>query len=547
MNSIKNLKLANAIRIEQLALLLPNLLVISCCLMSIGLSVLESKINIDAHHWGLMYANATDLHKGLTPYREIFIQYGLLTTFIQSLSLDIFGDAVVSVGYITGIFYAANIYLSYCLWRRIFDKWLSALSALLMFLLQSYISFPWANYFSYTFLLISLLFLTASTQKKNRYLLTGVFIGLSFLARQSPIPLLVPIYMYFCLIYVSSEQELRKLHLKNISMFHIGMFCIIGFFILYLVKESAFTDWIDQNFTIVKFYTYLVTPKRLILNFARGIIFPFGCDISGIGCEFGSESKRLFLYTLVFFNSLIFYLRRLKKLKGIQQQVNEKENISFLFSAVTIFGYINAAHYYNLFRLQNASSLGLGLLLFSLHNFSEKFNQWKKIFFGAPVIFVFTLLVFFTNSDLNIRLKPLLTHQLKEPENIEMLHGKLYNQKSRDQYQTLTKILDSYGCQLEFLVNLTVESYIPSLSKSFKKVQRSPFYNEEMSNIIFRDEKNKIDQLLTEEKAILIVEKAQKIPGNYKVIFKNIYSIDYYTRDVYVAVPKSATAICPLK
>ncbi|MFM6080607.1 MAG: glycosyltransferase family 39 protein, partial [Dolichospermum sp.] len=240
-------------RKQQLTTILPDVLVIICCIISIGLSIIESTLNTDAHHWGLMYANAADLNRGLIPYKEIFIQYGFLTTFIQSLSLNIFGNTVVSVGIITGIFYAANIYLSYCLWRKILNRWSSALSSVVMFLVHGYIIYPWSNYFSYTFLLISLLFLTASPQRRNRYLLSGFFLALSFLARQTFF-ILAPIYLYFLLIYISSEQDKRKILLKNIAMFHVGILSVIGAFLLYVIIESAFADWINQSFVIGKFY-----------------------------------------------------------------------------------------------------------------------------------------------------------------------------------------------------------------------------------------------------------------------------------------------------
>jgi hypothetical protein len=191
-----------------------------------------------------MYVNAADLNEGLIPYREIFIQYGYLTTLIQSLSLNIFGNTVVSVGIITGIFYAGSIYLSYCLWQKVMNRWLSVLSAMLMFLVHGYITYPWANYFSYTFFLISLLFLTASPGNINRYLLAGIFLGLSILARQSPLPLIAPFYLYFLLEYLSSAQKLRKEYLKNILMFHAGMIGVIVVFLLYLFKESALKDCI---------------------------------------------------------------------------------------------------------------------------------------------------------------------------------------------------------------------------------------------------------------------------------------------------------------
>lgn len=221
---------------QHLARILPDVFVIACCLVSVGLSITESRLNSDAHHWGLMYANAAALNKGLIPYKEIFIQYGLLTTLIQSFSLKILGNTYVSVGTITGVFYAANISLSYFLWQKVLNKWLSSLSAVLMFLVHGYIEVPWSNYFSYTFLLISLLFLTTSPEKGNRYLLAGVFHAFSFLARQSPLPILVPIYVYFFLIYVLSAQEVRKVHIRNIVMFHAGMLGVIELFYFILLK-----------------------------------------------------------------------------------------------------------------------------------------------------------------------------------------------------------------------------------------------------------------------------------------------------------------------
>ena len=529
--------LVNPIHKKPLLKILPDILVVICCLVSIGFSVFESRINTDAHHWGLMYVNAADLHGGLIPYREIFIQYGFLTTLIQSLSLNIFGNTVVSVGIITGIFYAANIYLSYCLWQKVMNRWLSALSAMLMFLVDGYITYPWANYFSYTFLLISLLFLTSSPQKINRYLLAGFFLGFSILARQSPLALLAPIYLYFLLVYFSSVQELRKEYLKNILIFHAGMIGVIGVFLLYLVRESALEDWINQSFTIGIYYKRFLTLQGIYRGFISGILFP--------------PDPRLFLYSLVFFNALLIcktvFQKGLGKLKKIQQQFSERDKLLFLFGSVTLFGYLQSLHIYQVFRLQSSSSLGLGLLIFSLDNLSNRFKRWKKVVFIVPVVCVFIYLsqtlIFQWNRNL------LLSHQFKEPENIEMLQGKLYSGKTMIFYQTLAKTMSNYNCHLDYLVNFTKDSYVPRLSTSFKRVQRSPFYSRELSEVIFQDEQEKISQLLTQGKAILIAAQIQQVPENYRVVLeaKTAKGIPYVERTRYVAVPKLvASTSCPV-
>ncbi|MEB3333792.1 MAG: hypothetical protein VKP70_02285, partial [Cyanobacteriota bacterium] len=70
-----------------------------------------------------MYGNAADFSRGMVPYKEFFVQYGLLTTLIHSIGLKLFGNSIVSVGIITGLFDSANIFLSYLLCQKILNKW----------------------------------------------------------------------------------------------------------------------------------------------------------------------------------------------------------------------------------------------------------------------------------------------------------------------------------------------------------------------------------------------------------------------------------------
>ncbi len=530
-------------RTQPFTRILPDTLVALFCMASIGLSIIESRLNTDAFHWGLMYASAADLHAGFIPYREIYIPYGFLTTLLQSWSLDLFGNTVVSVGIITGIFYAVSIFLSYCLWQRILNPWMSALSALLMFLVHGYIIYPWANYFSYTFFLISLLLLTRSPPQKTGYLLTGIFLGLSYLARQSPLPMLLPIYLYFLLTYISSNRDFKKTQFKNIAMFHAGLLGVIALFFIYLLQESAFKDWTAQSFTILGFFKSAVGgTKEILKRFLHGLILAEAPP---------ERDVRSLLYTLVFFNTLVIF--GIVFLKMLRKQISEREKVLLLFSMVILFGYLRSAHLYEVFRLQSASSLGFGLLLLSLHHFSTRFKQWKSLVFAAPVICLFiflgqTLVFAKTTSVYYPWNRNLLSNnQLKEPENIGMLKHSLYDEKVRVYYQTIAGTMTLYAGRLEFLVNLTADSHIPMLSKSFKKTQRAPFYNKYLADLIFQDEQEEILRLLSNGKAVLAAEKPNQIPENYEVVLKldapdAIPWIDYPT---YIAVPRNMTASLP--
>ena len=528
---------------NKLTIIFPDLIVIACCLISIGLSVIESRVNTDAHHWGLMYGPARDLNQGLVPYRETFIYQGFLTTLIQSFSLNIFGNTVVSVGIITGIFYSINIYLSYCLWQKILNKWLSSISAILMFLVHGYIIYPWANYFYYTFLLGSLLFITSSPQKPYKYLLTGVFAGLSLLARQSLLPVLVPFYLYFLLIFFTSpKKEFRQLYIKNIVAFHLGLIIVWGAFLVYLFQESAFKDWYAQSFTILSAFRHVFSGRAVLFGFLSRLILLQG----------GWKDSRLILYSLIFFNTLIIWVNL--SLTAQKKQTTERDEILFLLSSVILLGYFNALHLYEVFRLQSSSSIGFGLLILSLYNLSTRFGQWKKFVFTIPVVCLFLYLsqtlVFTPTASVyypwNLHL--LLSNQLKEPENIEIFRGVLYDENTRNYYQILAQKMTKYSssCQLEYLVNWQMDSYIPYLTKSLKKVQRSPAYYKIFEDTIFQDEKEKIAELLRQEKAILVTsndkDTFRRIPDNYEVVFGVLWPNSWswmHNEKVYIAVPKN--------
>ncbi len=544
---------------NRLPIILPDLVVIACCLVSLGLSVIESRVNTDAHHWGLMYGTAADFNQGLVPYRETFIYQGFLTTLIQSFSLSIFGNTVVSVGIITGIFYAINIYLSYCLWQKILNKWLSSISAVLMFLVHGYIIYPWSNYFSYTFLLGSILFITSSPQKQYKYLLAGVFAGFSLLARQSLLPILAPFYLYFLLIFfVSSKKEFWQLHFKNILAFHLGLIVVFGAFFIYLIQESAVRDWYAQTFTILRAFKSVPAfgDRLLLLKSVYRIILGREASMGG------RSDARTILYSLILLNALITCLNIFLTARKKEVEINERDKILFLFSSVILLGYLNVIHLYNLFRLQSSSSLGLGLLVLCLHNLLTRFRQWKKLFFTVPVVCLFLYLsqtLVFTktsSADYPWNRTLLLNNQLKHSKNIEILKGKLFDENTRNYYQILSETMTKYSfsCQIEYVVNFSMNSYIPFLTKSIKKVQRSPGYYKFLEDVIFQDEKEKIAELLRKEQAILVASDSsnmlsgslpdtdtfKQIPDNYQVILElPVPGIPYTGTKTYIAVPKN--------
>jgi hypothetical protein len=515
---------------------LPTLLVLLCCLASIGLSAMESRLNTDAHHWGLMYANAADLHSGLIPYRQIFIQYGVLTTLLQSFSLSLFGNCMASIGIMTGVFYAANIFLSYLLWQKIMIRWLAALSALVMFLVHGYIIYPWSNYFSYTFFLIALLFLLRKPDRLRWYFLSGLSLTLSFLARQSLLPLLLPLYAYFVILVVSAPADTRKFLLKQIALFHAGLLGLLALFFLYLLQAGAVHDWVAQSITLLSLFTeHLGKGVLIFTQLFKGIFFAQ----SATGCD-----ARTLLYSILFFNALgIIGILLLKFLRG---QMAERDRIMFLLSVVTIFGYVQSLHIYEIFRLQSAASLGFGLLIVSIDRFTARWENSRSILFSILITFLLTTLglsMLFTKTSSVY--SPWLRHyfvskELGAPEHVEEFRHALYDKQTRSFYDGIVAALHPYVGKLPYFVNLTKVSTVPPMVVGFKKVQRAPFYAKELSELIFPDEQKLIPELIVRGEALVITETLEEVPKSYAVVstLPIPHSIPWMEHpSLYVAVP----------
>ena len=129
-----------------------------------------TKFQYDGHHIGLIYSNAIDLIKGRTPYKEIFIQYGFLTTLIHSLILLMFKSKVFFIIFFNLIFYSLAIYFISQTVRNLTNTKFALISSVIILFNHPIPWLPWSNYLAFFFISISIFLLS----KKNKHFL---FIG----------------------------------------------------------------------------------------------------------------------------------------------------------------------------------------------------------------------------------------------------------------------------------------------------------------------------------------------------------------------------------
>ena len=161
----------------------------------------------DGYHYGLMFSNALDLNNGKLPYKEIFIEYGYLTTLIHSIIIKILGNEVYFLQVYTALIYSITLSVISVIIKKLTNNYYAFFSIISLILIYPIPLKPWAIYNSYLFYSLAIFFIL-DLKKKNLFI-SGLLIGLSYLSFTTlynfiVIPLVLLILLYF---YIFKREE----------------------------------------------------------------------------------------------------------------------------------------------------------------------------------------------------------------------------------------------------------------------------------------------------------------------------------------------------
>ncbi|MEH2382467.1 MAG: hypothetical protein V7K27_26870 [Nostoc sp.] len=512
--------------------------VLLICCLSFGFSWIESMLNQDSFHT-LMYAEALDIKRGLIPYKETFIYYGIMTSLIHTLSLSLFGERLMSVFIATGIFYSFSLFLSYKIFLKFLPKYAAFFSTFLIFLLHPYITFAWSNYYAYTFLSLSILIFFSKKSKINLFL-SGFFLGLSFLCRYTSIQVILPPFLLFFTHQIIFKINTEKTTLSRILFFSLGFIFPILLFLLFLFSNSTLDDFWIQNKIMLEDGEYGVTISNFVPKLLISII------------TFGEKTRdsRIIFFTIIFFwnlAALFYFLRKL----FLKKNVTQDETLVMSCSIVTLFGYLNALHVYDLFRLINGSSLGIGVIIYTILQISQRFGHKIKVIILLPLIslcFIWANSLIFSPSATSSVYFPwkldILMGKGVSPTEISIFRGKILSPKYYEFYSEVFQILSKFDHSSYYIVNYTADC-IPMVINDLPKVQISSY---DMSSLIeqaYPEEAKKIQQIINAKKAVILSWKDIHIPG-YKVVFSRSYLsaeaawVTNSSKKLYISVPEEA-------
>jgi len=417
------------------------------------LTLVQWPFIIDYHHHGLMYSNAMDLNNGKIPYKEIYIQYGFLTTYVHSIALKVYSSylslAITTVSaYIIGIYFITRIYCLYCVNRSWFF-----IPTIVMF--QPAIYLPWSNYICFPFFLAGIFFGCRFLKDLCDLRLTaysGALLGLAVLARESIsiIVLATLVAILFC-VYLRGVAFIE--YLKIAGSFLLSFLLPLIVFLVYLDFKQIIGYWVLHSYQIPQIYIEEIFP------WMNSLYFPFQF-LKALAKGLIDLNIRWWFLSLIILTG-IWVLVNPKFLTGTDKSIR-------IIGVVTVLSTTAMFHIPEVWRF---ATLGLvGIVIPFLY-----FKSARAFWSGLVMSLVFS--IYSESSGFKLKYSELVKKRDYSLSTIPTLHGVAMDAESHASYLELASIFQSLHknyCPVEYIYNNTDNNFFYTIS-GLKKAQIAPY------------------------------------------------------------------------
>ena len=465
-------------------------------------SIMQSLYVYDGHHWGLMASNAYELLDNKIPYKEIFIQYGILTTVLHSISLKIFSLNVISIFYVTCFIYSISIIFFYIVVKNNSNENFGLFSVICLLLIHPFVNHPWHNYITFLFLLMSLFFLQNVGNKAK--IISGIFFALAVLSYEKFF------LIFFIFLLTIFFIGIKNRSLKKFNLFTLGAIIPLIIFFSFIIKKDIFSDWL--NFSSISDLYLNENYIILILNFIKKI-FTYGVF------NFVYEPYWLFFFSLIIINSIFVFICIFKK------DLLKKQEFILYCAVISLACFSSAIHSFNSFRLATGSILGIMVLIFYLQKITNNDTRYALVVSILIILCLGINLKKSENNKLYIYTNVDDHYKSNKIKFFESFRWKDDTWKNLIFLENKIKKIKNQCPSIQYAVNFTNDSYYYlMLTKSFETFQKMPWFNRkkifdnktmELVNPFF---KNNYEKAIKEKSAIIITNDSLYSIKNYNEI-----------------------------
>ena len=436
----------------------------------ITFSVAQGVYTLDPHHWGLMLSNAQDLWAGNTPYQDIFIQYGLLTTLVHAIGFSV-GKNLLSIITITSIFYAMGVWIVYAIASKVLSYKRTSLYVITgLFLFHPLAIYPWANYIAFPFLMYGLYTLIIHDSIPIKFFFGGLSFGLAILSREGLAPAIALLISLSCIYdFFNKGRREPKDSLVAYGLMLSGLVLPLGVFFAYLSSHNLISYWVLLSIDLPKIYA-----QESFQYIGKGFILSAVFEAVIHGWRHG-EIRWIFI-SIVWIINLAVFIRSLVKIR-------DKTANSTLakLSLATLLLISSSLHLAEIFRIATASIVGL----ITLYAVLEGRKKVSLYFFIITSIWMALTLGQNRWSGTNYFLpsKKVIAQSVLV-QSPEVFKGSRWDPAAIEYYQfvknTLGKVKQA-ACSVRYQHNKTRDSFFKILSP-FEQLQIAPYENGDSVN-----------------------------------------------------------------
>ena len=428
----------------------------------------------DGYHWGFIFSNALDFLDGKLPYKEIFIQYGFVSTLIHALILTIFNKNIFSLIAATSLFYSLSIYLIGILtYKFILNKYYSFFATFIIFMIYPWPTSPWPNFISFFFIMLFCLFYLCN--KKIYFILSGFFLALAYLSYTLVNNyIIISFLLILILLLFFLKKKFSFLFIQKNYYFLISFTLTLSIFFFFILKNDIFNIW----FTYQKL-PFILAENYEISIFGRIIDYIYFITIYSFK-NFINEPQWI-LFTLIFFSNLYFLFK--STLYFYKEKNCSKINIDLFVINILILTLNFQAQVGGISKMATSLSLGIVTLFILIDSLKSSDN---KIMINFSIIFIAIYSVLFAYDMNDSKYAGARAVHLRDLRNID----EKYNEKnisyftfqkwSKNTWHPLNRFIKlqneiKKNCDLEFGANLTSNTFYYVLL-DLKKIQVVPFF-----------------------------------------------------------------------
>jgi hypothetical protein len=422
-----------------------NFFAIIICLLSLILSLIEGANYLDTHHDPIIFSNSLFIMNGLLPYKDFYVQYGIIQPTINAIFFKLFGARFILQNFVVAATYSIFLYFNYKIIRELINKNSALLFLLILFFLEPFVILPWPNFFIGLIAAIGLYYFVLYIKYKNSnyFYITLFLISLLPLTRLNAGIIIVPIFIVAGLV-ITYKSRIALNYLKLV----ISVSPL--FLIVYLLNDS---DFIKQALILPSQYIlplYFKIPNDLLYIAALHIqLFFIEPNLFSVV----SASEILFLWRYIVILGIFIGAGYFIYSIISRKLFSDNNKIIFIFAACAGSMSSSVFPIFDSFRAINAWFPFLIIIYFLAYNYLSN-RKFYTIFTVIPVLLIY---INVTTKSVSI---PVLVNLFKfENMKVQLIDfSEPFHVVSRDQYDNTAN--EPQALKLNSQQRLPLDQYI---------------------------------------------------------------------------------------